>query len=292
MKYNHEKMTFFLKFSKKGVILSMITLSMVIIGCKGETMKTESHPLMSMNEISMPAWQKLSQKRIYFGHQSVGNNMMDGVAKIIESKKDIKLNIVKLSDNKSFDQPVFAHEEVGKNEWPLTKTTAFHNRIENGLGDKIDIAFLKFCFWDIRSKTDIQEVFKNYKETISTLQAKYPRIKFIHFTVPLMSYPTGVNAGIRRMLHIPVARDMDNIKRNELNSLIRQEYAGKEPLFDIASIESTLPDGSHTFFSDHGKNYEYLVEEYTSDGGHLNPEGRKRVAEQLLIILAHVAETL
>lgn len=89
---------------------------------------------------------------------------------------------------------------------------------------------------------------------------------------------------------MPVTWDIDNIKRNELNELIRQEYAGKEPLFDIAAIESTLPDGSRAFFSDHGKVYDYLSPDYSSDGGHLNPEGRRRVAEQLLITLARLDE--
>jgi lysophospholipase L1-like esterase len=32
-----------------------------------------------------------------------------------------------------------------------------------------------------------------------------------------------------------------------------------------------------------------MVPEYTDDGGHLNEKGRKRVAEQMLIILAEVA---
>ena len=268
----------------------IIALSFVIGGCGEETVKAKSRPVTSISEISASDWQKLSQKKIYFGHQSVGNNIMDGVAKLMESNPAIKLNIVKLGAVPSFDRPVFAHEEIGKNEFPLTKTKAFRDRIQNGLGDKIDIAFLKFCFWDIRSKTDIQEVFKNYKETISALHAQYPQIKFVHFTVPLMTYPTGIRAEIKRVLHMPVTWDADNIKRNELNDLIRREYAGKEPLFDIAAIESTLPDGGRAFFSDQGKNYYYLVQEYTDDGGHLNVEARKQVAEQLLVMLAHLAE--
>lgn len=267
----------------------IVALSIVIGGCGGETVKAKGRPPASIDEISASEWQTLSQKKIYFGHQSVGNNIMDGVAKIMASNPAIKLNVVKLGPIPSFDQPVFAHEEVGKNEFPFTKTKAFRDRIENGLGNKIDIAFLKFCFWDIRGKTDIQAVFQNYKETLSALRAEYPKIKFVHFTIPLMAYPTGINPGIRRILHMPVEWDVDNVKRNELNDLIRREYAGKEPLFDIAAIEATLPDGGRAVFLDHGKTYDYLAPEYTEDGGHLNQEARKEVAEQLLVALARLA---
>ena len=67
---------------------------------------------------------------------------------------------------------------------------------------------------------------------------------------------------------------MDKIKRYELNRLIVQEYGGKEPLFDIALIESTLPNGRRTTFSKDGKDYYYLHDEYTDDGGHLNEQAR------------------
>ena len=82
--------------------------------------------------------------------------------------------------------------------------------------------------------------------------------------------------------------DLDNIKRNELNRLIVQEYGGKEPLFDIALIESTLPDGRRTIFSADGKDYYYLSDEYTNDGGHLNEQAQKYVAEQLLITMSRL----
>ena len=35
-----------------------------------------------------------------------------------------------------------------------------------------------------------------------------------------------------------------------------------------------------------------MVPEYTEDGGHFNDQGKKKVAEQLLIILAEVANKL
>ena len=84
--------------------------------------------------------------------------------------------------------------------------------------------------------------------------------------------------------------DEDNIKRNELNNMILQEYKGKEPVFDIALAEATLPNGKYVYFSRNGKSYYYLAEEYTKDGGHLNEAGRLHVAEQFLLTLADVVK--
>ncbi len=78
----------------------------------------------------------------------------------------------------------------------------------------------------------------------------------------------------------------DNIARNDFNKLLFEEFIGKEPLFDIAGIESTGYDGKRSAFKKAGKSFYSLAPEYTQDGGHLNETGRKRVAEQLLIFLA------
>ena len=79
-----------------------------------------------------------------------------------------------------------------------------------------------------------------------------------------------------------------NIKRNEFNDLVRKEYTGKEPVFDLAMVESTYSNGSRNRFKADGNAYSALVPEYSHDGRHLNETGRKKVAEQLLIFLANL----
>ena len=57
---------------------------------------------------------------------------------------------------------------------------------------------------------------------------------------------------------------------------------GSEPLFDLAGIESTLPDGTRcTQFLDRNRT-PGLIPEYTNDGGHLNDVGRAIVATAFL----------
>jgi lysophospholipase L1-like esterase len=66
---------------------------------------------------------------------------------------------------------------------------------------------------------------------------------------------------------------------------VKQEYNGKEPFFDIAEVESTTPDGNRESFPRNGHTYYSLASLYTDDGGHLNKTGRKKVSEQLLLLL-------
>jgi hypothetical protein len=72
----------------------------------------------------------------------------------------------------------------------------------------------------------------------------------------------------------------------ELIELLIKQYEGKEPIFDIAKIQSTYPDGNRCTFSKFGERYYSMVPGYFSDGGHLNETSRKKVAEQFLILLA------
>lgn len=265
----------------------IICILLFLSGCNEESTMTEKVSLPLMTDISESTWEKLSQKRVYFGHQSVGGNIIDGVNSIMENNDVIKLNIKNVNDALTSDVPFFAHSDVGKNEDIDSKLNDFSENIRKGLGYKVDIVFLKFCFWDVRRKTNINQVFNNYKETIENLKEEYPNTTFLHFTVPLMSHSNGVIDKIKRMVK-PDNNELDNIKRNELNQLIVQEYGGKEPIFDIALIESTLPDGRRTIFSADGKDYYYLPAVYTNDGGHLNEQGQKHVAEQLLITLSQI----
>jgi hypothetical protein len=256
----------------------------------GRGAMAENGEPQKIENIPAAVWRTLSTKKIYFGHQSVGDNIMDGVVKLMKSSGPIQLNIVRTDDPDAFRRPVFAHSYVGKNSDTNSKIAAFRDAMQKGIGNRADIAFFKFCFWDIRSRTDVKAVFDAYKAALSELKSKYPKTTFVHFTVPLMERPNGMKDKILRAFNMQNETDLDNIKRNELNELIRNEYGGKEPVFDIALFESTLPDGKRTSFSNGGKVYYYLARNYTNDGGHLNEEGRKRVAEQFLIFLAENAD--
>jgi lysophospholipase L1-like esterase len=57
---------------------------------------------------------------------------------------------------------------------------------------------------------------------------------------------------------------------------------GSEPLFDLARIEATRPDGGTETLN----GVRALVSSYSSDGGHLNAAGADVVARALVTYLA------
>jgi hypothetical protein len=97
---------------------------------------------------------------------------------------------------------------------------------------------------------------------------------------------TGPKAFVKKIIGKAPGWYLDNVKRNSYNEKVRKAYSGKEPLFDLALVEATRPDGSLATFEWQGQSFQQLVPEYGSDGRHLNETGRQYVAEQLLVFLA------
>ena len=65
-----------------------------------------------------------------------------------------------------------------------------------------------------------------------------------------------------------------NATRARFNELLVETYSGVDPIFDIARIESSRPDGTR-FHEMRGDTKVYAtLPEYTDDGGHLNERGR------------------
>jgi hypothetical protein len=243
----------------------------------------------SIKNVPDTSWKKLGEKRIYFGHQSVGYNIVEGISDVLKANPQIKLNIIETNNAVDFSVPIFAHSQVGKNEDPKSKCEAFADLMERGMGEGIDIAFLKFCFVDVTGKTDVNRLVAEYGSTINALKKRYPKVTYVHITVPLMTVQTGPKGWIKKLIGRPIGGYEDNIGRGEYNRKLRSEYGRKDPLFDLAALESTFPDGKRCTFSAGGKAYETLVPEYTDDGGHLNQKGRRWVAEQFLVFLANLS---
>jgi hypothetical protein len=267
--------------------LFIATLTL-ILSCSGEKMETQKVTYNSLKDIPDATWEKLSKKKIYFGHQSVGFNIIDGVTDLMKEYPKIKLNIVETSDSKDFASGVLAHSRVGKNTDPKSKIDDFAKYIDQGIGSKADAAALKFCYVDMSSNTDIAKVFDEYKSEVEKLRQNYPDLTIIHFTEPLTQRQTGWKASIKKIIGREIGGVADNMKRTEYNERLVTAFQGKDPILDIAKIESTFPDGTRNSFEVDGKTYYSLVPEYTYDGGHLNEVGRKKVAEQLLLLLANL----
>lgn len=205
---------------------------------------------------------------IYFGHQSVGANILQGI--------------------KELGAPLSIKDEfLPENGEPLRKIENFAKAV--GEGSRYDIALMKFCYVDIDADTDVQALFARYRDTIVELQAKNPRTTFVHVTLPLTTVQTGPKALIKRLLGRAPYGTIENVRRAEYNSLLRRTYGGREPIFDLARIESTAPDGTVATATWKGSTVPAMAAAYTDDGGHLNAAGRVRAAREFLAVLSAAA---
>lgn len=236
----------------------------------------------SIKSIPEDSWKKLAEKKVYFGHQSVGYNIVEGLEAIMKENPQIKLDIVKIDKPAELSGPMFAHSTLGENNDPQSKINAFADYIEKGIGNNADVAFFKFCYLDIHANTDIDKAFSDYKNTMDRLKKEYPKTRFIHVTVPLTTSGLTIKTLIKKIIGKPD----NNIKRNQFNDKMLKEYGGKDPLFYLSDVESTYPDGRRSSFTIKGNVYYSLVPEYTDDGGHLNEKGKKVVAKELMLFLS------
>jgi lysophospholipase L1-like esterase len=280
----------------KSLIYSSIIISFYTIFISVAYSAQDERKYDSIKNIPQSTFDKLSQKKIYFAHHSVGENILQGVSELLKENKNIKLNIISSNDvGQSINAPALVHGGVGRNFKPYSKLESFEQKMEQGYGHTADIVFFKFCFVDFNPETDINALFNTYKETLDKLQAKYPRTTFVVITVPLTCYAPGI-AGIEKRIKdlskkiIGKSNIYDHSSANRFNELLIEQYQGKLPIFDLAKFESTRPDGSRVGYQKDGTQYFELAKEYTIDGGHLNENGRRRIAEQFLLFLSGLAD--
>ena len=223
----------------------------------------------------------LARQKVFFGHQSVGENIIQGIREVMASDPQLKLNIVESRNPETVSGPAFVEAHVGQNTDPQSKNADFLKIVNQGFAG---IAMLKYCYIDIGETTDVPRMFAAYQETINEIRLNHPGVRIVHVTVPLTTVGSPAKAWVKSMLGRNTAQD-DNIKRNRFNFLLVQAY-GNEPIFDLAAVESTHADGSRSYFTSGNEKIYTLAPEYTDDGGHLNKAGRRAAAEHLLQVLA------
>ena len=242
-----------------------------------------------MNQVTLNEQQRthLQTMKIFFGHQSVGDNILDGIRDLMTADPALKLNIVSSANPEAVAGPAFVEAHIGANRDPSSKTTAFTTIMAQGMGSQGGVAFYKYCYVDFGSTTDVPQVFQTYQSQVADLHRMYPGLKLVHITVPLTaeekapSFTDSAKNTLRRLL----GREA-NVKRNEFNRLLKKTYADKEPLFDLAEVESTHADGTRSYYNRGFDKVYTLAREWTTDGGHLNETGRRAAAQKLLHVLA------
>lgn len=130
-------------------MLFLICLSLVFITFEYGYSKTINEDItmdnLRIEDISTQQWKVLQNKVIFFGHQSVGYNIVDGIGEITKNNSAIDLSIVEITSSYELSSPVFEHSGIGSNCDPLSKNAAFEKSIDRLYGPKkLILRFLSF----------------------------------------------------------------------------------------------------------------------------------------------------
>lgn len=228
----------------------------------------------------------LAKSRVYFGHQSVGNNLIEGL-KSLSATHNVPLRIVEAPA--ADEAPGLVHAMVGRNREPQTKCDAFTRFLTEQGTARWDAAILKFCYADMGEggEQNPARVLDAYKAAVRSVRTARPDLLIVHATMPLQSEGLGKRDAIRKFFGFGTSNDDYNVVRNRYNDLLRAEYAG-EPFIDLAWAESTRPDGTRTGFRRDGQFIYAMAREFTYDEGHLTETGREWVAREFVRSLAEV----
>lgn len=229
----------------------------------------------------------LANARVFFGHQSVGFDILDGVRRLAQEAGQ-PVRIEEIQGETPDSLPGLFHAKVGRNEAPESKCEGFTQVIDKAGANGYAVALLKFCYVDLGSRSLVQspqQLFELYRKNVDALKASHPNLKLIHVTIPLESDPPGIKTWVKRKIGRSTEKDEVNQKRMAFNGLLRAQFGGPN-LFDIAKLESTHADGTQSAFQSAEGPVETLAQEYTHDGGHLNEAGQKHVALAFIQVIA------
>lgn len=234
----------------------------------------------------------VAHTRVFFGHQSVGMNMLNAIPGIYTdygvSAPPIEQDRAEAAPNGGF----IVHQFIGENTKPFLKIEDFNRTMRNGMGRQVDVALMKFCWLDITATTDVDALFASYRDTIAALKRDFPDVTFVHVTVPLTTEPGFISKLKTKLKTLVGGSDRfgqaANLARERLNALIRREYGGQH-LFDLAAIESTKPEGTRVAGRYDNQEYFALYDGYAADIGHLNAVGSKVAATAFLEAIAQAS---
>lgn len=216
------------------------------------------------------------QLRMFFGHQSVGADLVQGLHEIADEPVP---QITEEFRGEPAADWLLAHRRVGRNEAPKTKLAEFESLLASGALRHFDTVMLKFCYVDVRTEEQANDLFQAYDEFVERARHNHPSVRIAHCTIPLRRLPSGPYAFLRRMLGHRHPEIDANRAREQFNHRMRAQYRN-EPIFDLARLEATQPHLSGTPVRQ--SQVPSLLAQYTDDGGHLNARGRSVMGKAFL----------
>lgn len=84
-------------------------------------------------DIAPSAWAGLNEKTIFFGHQSVGRDIICGIQDLAAAHESLRLNIVETKDASEMEGPMLAHALIGRNSHPESKIAEFRTLMRSAV---------------------------------------------------------------------------------------------------------------------------------------------------------------
>ena len=260
--------------------------SIAILACEGKNMKESLGEQKAGESASTEIHGLTMDKRFFFGHQSVGQNIIEGIHLLTTEIPVSRVDTQKMTDLNIFEKPVIAHAQIGENGEPLSKYEEFKILLDSGIGDRVDIAGMKLCYLDISGKTDVQDLFHKYKDMVVHIKNRHPKLKIIHIATPLTVKSNPVKDLMKKIMGKENIWREANRNPIRYNNLLRAEYKN-ETVFNLDMIEAFGDDSPP--FETIDNNYS-LDKRFASDWGHMNDLGKKVVAGKFLRFLENVGK--
>lgn len=234
---------------------------------------------------------RAAQARIFFGHQSVGNNIVGGIAGAYTAMGLPTPRVLDTRNAPADSNPVFMENGIAQNYEPIDKIDDFVSIMNGPMGSQVDVALMKLCYVDFdasSSENDPDVLFSYYQSAMATLEASHPNVIFIHIGAPVRTAGSTIQIPPSQMSSLTGNLGMASdalpvyIKRDRYNSFFRQAYGSTGRHFDLAEFESTVGDGNLFAGVWNSYNYHVLNPSYASDGAHLNASGSQYMATELM----------
>jgi hypothetical protein len=146
----------------------------------------------------------VARARVFFGHFSVGMNVLNAVPGVYAdhgvSAPSIEQGGTQPGPNGGF----IAHQFIGTEVDGKPPLEDFDRIMRGGMGRQVDVALMN-CWGDVKSNTDVDALFASYRDTMAALERDFPNVTFIHVTEPLTSEP-GLFAELKTRLKALLGR--------------------------------------------------------------------------------------
>lgn len=109
------------------IFVQTLFILIIFSSCQKKEMKENIDAINPLISTPPALWDNLAKKKIYFAHQSVGYNIIDGVKEIIKKNPHIHLNIIETTKKTDLKGGFFAHSKIGQNKLLSQRVTNFLN---------------------------------------------------------------------------------------------------------------------------------------------------------------------